>query len=239
MSSTQTRPGDWHLLGAEEALAALGSSASGLSAGEVQSRLEKFGPNALVEKGIKSVWRILWEQMTSIMVIILVIAAVVSLFLGEYIDAAAILAIVVLNAVLGVMQEYRAEKAMHALKQLAVPIVRVRRDGRVQEVSARELVPGDVVLLEAGSHVPADARLLEVASLRAQEATLTGESEPVEKTQERVQGAQGSRGPGSEPLNPRTLEPSDPASYGHSLILGRRACTNRSTIAPRPVFCSG
>ena len=115
------------------------------------------------------------------MVVILIVAAVVSGALGDWKDAIAILAIVVLNAVLGFSQEFRAEKAMAALKQLAVPTVKVRRDGHVIEISARDLVPGDVVLLEAGALVPADGRLLESFNLRVDEAALTGESEPVEK----------------------------------------------------------
>lgn len=103
-------------------------------------------------------------------------------------DAVAIMTIVALNAVLGFTQEYRAEKAMAALKKLAVPTVKTRRDGRVQEMSARELVPGDIVLLEAGALVPADGRLLESVNLRAQEAAPTGESEPVEKHPEALAG---------------------------------------------------
>src|SRR5207244_3276486 len=110
-----------------------------------------------------------------------IIAAAISLALGDYKDAIAILAIVVLNAVLGFSQEYRAEKAIAALKKLAVPNVKVRRSGHIKEMSARELVPGDIVLLETGNLVPADCRLLETANLRVQEAALTGESEPVEK----------------------------------------------------------
>jgi Ca2+-transporting ATPase len=143
--------------------------------------LAEHGPNELVERGLKSPWRILWEQLTGLMVVILIVAAVVSGALGDWKDAIAILAIVVLNAVLGFSQEFRAEKAMAALKQLAVPTVKVRRDGHVGETSARELVPGDVALLEAGALVPADGRLLESVNLRVDEAALTGESEPVEK----------------------------------------------------------
>ena len=108
-------------------------------------------------------------------------AAVVSAALGDYKDAVAILAIVVLNTVLGLFHEGRAERAMAMLRRLAVPLVRVRRDGQPAEILSRDLVPGDVVLLEAGNVVPADCRLIECANLRAQEASLTGESEPVDK----------------------------------------------------------
>jgi len=173
---------DWYRKETSEALSLLNSDAeAGLASAEAQRRMVEHGPNELVERGLKSPWRILWEQLTGLMVVILIVAAVVSGALADWKDAIAILAIVVINAVLGFSQEFRAEKAMAALKQLAVPTVKVRRDGHVVEISARELVPGDVVLLEAGALVPADGRLLESVNLRVEEAALTGESEPVEK----------------------------------------------------------
>ncbi|MFW6068854.1 MAG: cation-translocating P-type ATPase [Chloroflexota bacterium] len=153
----------------------------GLSSEEAQRRLEQYGLNELIERGMKSPWLILWEQLTEIMVVMLIIAAAVSAFLGEYTDAIAILAIVVLNTALGYSQESRAERAIAALKKLAVPTVKVIRDGRIVEISAREMVPGDVALLEAGNKVSADGRLVESVNLRVEEAALTGESEPVEK----------------------------------------------------------
>ncbi|CAN5624652.1 hypothetical protein BH10CHL1_BH10CHL1_40410 [soil metagenome] len=172
----------WHTLEIPEALKNLQSDAtSGLDEAAVARRLTEHGPNALVERGGKSPWHILWEQLTATMVIILIVAALLSAFLGDYKDAIVILVIVVLNALLGFSQEYRAERAMAALKKLAVPTVKVRRNGRVQEISARDLVPGDLVLLEAGNLVPADGRVLESANLRIQEAALTGESEAVDK----------------------------------------------------------
>ncbi|MFN2125292.1 MAG: cation-translocating P-type ATPase, partial [Candidatus Promineifilaceae bacterium] len=143
--------------------------------------LEQFGPNELVEKGAKSPWLILWDQMKEPMVIVLIIAAVVSLLLHEVEDAIIILAIVLLNAVIGFSQEYRAEQAIAALKQLSVPIVKVKRDGKTNEISALNLVPGDIISLETGGLVPADGRLIEEANLKIEEAALTGESEPVEK----------------------------------------------------------
>jgi Ca2+-transporting ATPase len=173
---------DWYRKETSEAISLLNSDAeAGLASAEAQHRMVEHGPNELVERGLKSPWRILWEQLTGLMVVILIVAAVVSGALADWKDAIVILAIVVINAVLGFSQEFRAEKAMAALKQLAVPTVKVRRDGHVVEVSARELVPGDVVLLEAGALVPADGRLLESVNLRVEEAALTGESEPVEK----------------------------------------------------------
>ena len=172
----------WHTLALPEVLTNLQTDAtSGLDASAVAQRLAEHGPNALIERGGKSPWRILWEQLTATMVIILIVAALLSAFLGDYKDAIVILVIVVLNAILGFSQEYRAERAMAALKKLAVPTVKVRRSGRVQEISARDLVPGDLVLLEAGNLVPADGRMLESANLRIQEAALTGESEAVDK----------------------------------------------------------
>ena len=172
---------DWYRLSVDETLAELGSSREGLREDEARRRLETHGPNELAETGAKSPWRILAEQFTSLLIIILVVAAVVSAALGDYEDTIVIMAIVVLNGLLGFRQEYKAEKTMSALRKLAAPVVRVRRAGEVGEVPASDLVPGDVVLLEAGNVIPADARVAQSASLRAQEAALTGESEPVEK----------------------------------------------------------
>lgn len=154
---------------------------NGISAAEAQSRLEKYGSNELTERGLKSPWLIVWEQLTEVMVVILIVAAGVSFFLGETTDAIVILAIVVLNTALGFSQEHRAEQAIAALKKLAVPTVKVIRGGRITEISAREMVPGDVAMLEAGNKVSADGRLIESVNLRVEEAALTGESEPVEK----------------------------------------------------------
>ncbi len=182
--SERERARDWHRLSAEETLSALGSSEQGLTPEEAARRLVEHGPNELTEAGAKSPWRILAEQFTSVLIIILVIAAIVSALLGDYKDAGAILAIVLLNGALGFRQEYKAEKTMIALRKMAAPVVKVRRAGEVREVRAAELVPGDVVLLEAGNVIPADCRLLVSANLRVQEAALTGESEPVEKISE-------------------------------------------------------
>ncbi len=178
-------PRPWHTLSSDEVLSRLGVDREyGLTGSTLADRAQEFGPNELIERGVKNPWLILWEQLTAIMVVILIIAAIVSALLGDFKDAIAIVAIVVLNAVLGFTQEYRAEQAMAALKKLAVPTVKVRREGHIREISARELVPGDIVLVEAGALVPADLRLIEAANLRAQESALTGESEPVEKSSE-------------------------------------------------------
>ncbi|MBC8172118.1 MAG: HAD-IC family P-type ATPase, partial [Anaerolineae bacterium] len=154
---------------------------AGLTDQDVRERLNQYGANELIERALKSPWVILREQLTNPLVLLLIFAALISAVLGKADSMIAISAIVVLNAVLGVVQEYRAEKAIAALKKMSAPMVRVRRNGRVLDIAARELVPGDIVLLEAGSIVPADARLIESANLRVQEASLTGESQPVDK----------------------------------------------------------
>lgn len=172
----------WYTQSTAETLAALHSDlAQGLSESEVQTRRAQFGPNELSERSGKHPLKLLWEQVSSVMVLILIAAAVVSAFLGQVTEAVAIGAIVVLFVILGFVQEYRAEQAMAALKKLAVPLVRVRRGGKLVELSAVQLVPGDIILLEAGNAIPADARVVESANLRVQEAALTGESEAVEK----------------------------------------------------------
>lgn len=175
-------PPTWHKLDTQEVLHHLGvDAARGLDISEAAQRLTAYGPNALVEQHTRSPWRIIWEQLSATMIVILIVAAVISAIIGDVHDSAIILLIVALNAILGFTQEYRAERALAALKQLAAPTVRVRRAGHVRELAARELVPGDIVLLEAGNLVPADGRVLESANLRVQEAALTGESTPVDK----------------------------------------------------------
>ncbi|MGD2048467.1 MAG: cation-translocating P-type ATPase [Chloroflexota bacterium] len=173
---------NWYKLSVEETKEQLDVDLErGLSSDEARGRLERFGPNELEERGRVSSWRILFRQFQELMVIILIIAAIISLVLGEYVDMVVILAIVIINAAIGYSQEQRAEEAMAALKKMAIPTVRVRRDAEVKEISSTDLVPGDIVLLEAGNVVPADGRIIEGANLKAQESALTGESEPVEK----------------------------------------------------------
>ncbi|MEO1180379.1 MAG: HAD-IC family P-type ATPase, partial [Cyanobacteria bacterium J06636_28] len=153
----------------------------GLTAETAQQRLLKDGPNELITAAGKSPWRVLWEQLSAPLVVMLMVAAVISVIVGDLRDAIAILAIVIFNAVLGFRQERKAERAMAALKKLAVPTVRVRRNGQVQECSMVSVVRGDLVLLEAGNMVPADGRLIESVNLQVQESALTGESAPVDK----------------------------------------------------------
>ncbi|MGE5296652.1 MAG: cation-translocating P-type ATPase, partial [Solirubrobacterales bacterium] len=159
----------------------LSTSEKGLTVEEATARLKQYGPNELHEQAAKGPLRMLLEQFTQTMVLILIVAAVVSGLLGKGMETIAIGAIVILFGVLGFASEYRAERAMASLKQMAVPVVRVRRDGRLYEISARDLVPGDVIVLETGNAIPADARVIESVNLRVQEAALTGESESVEK----------------------------------------------------------
>ncbi len=188
-TSTASSGAMWHTQEAVSVLNQLSVKTDrGLDANTVTKRLETYGTNELVEKGITSPWAILWEQLTNPLVLLLILAAAISLVLGKVDSVIAIMAIVILNAVLGVFQEYRAEQAMAALKKMAAPLVRVRRDHKVQEIASKDLVPGDIVLLEAGSIVPADARITESANLQVQEASLTGESQPVEKSTAALHG---------------------------------------------------
>ena len=173
---------DWHALETEEVLSHLRTLAErGLSMEEVNRRREEFGPNQLAEAPPTTFWQMLWEQFNNFVVIMLIVAAVVSAVLGDYIEAGAIMAIVILNAALGVVQERRAEQALAALRKLASPEAHVIREGSRQVIPSHELVPGDVVLLEAGNFVPADVRLIDAVNLRVEEAALTGESVPVQK----------------------------------------------------------
>jgi Ca2+-transporting ATPase len=173
----------WHCLGADDTAAALRADPRhGLSSAEAGRRLAAHGPNSIEEKKGRSPLSMLLGQFTDFMILVLIGAAVVAGAMGEVHDTVAIVVIVVLNAVIGFVQEYRAERAMAALRQLAAPMARVRRDGRIAIVPTAELVPGDLVLLEAGNVVPADIRLVDAAQLKIQEAALTGESQPVEKS---------------------------------------------------------
>ncbi len=172
----------WHALGAEEVLQHLKVKDQGLTTEEAERRREAYGSNQLQEAPRPGLWRMLWEQINSFVVWLLIVASVVSALLGDTVEAAAIMAIVVLNAALGIVQERRAEEALTALKKLAAPEAQVLRDGRRVSVPARELVPGDIIFLEAGNYVPADMRLLEAVNLRVEEASLTGESLPVQKS---------------------------------------------------------
>jgi len=192
MSSTSSihSPAAWHTLDVEKALEVLKSDRqAGLTTQEAAKRLEQYGPNELEEAPGRSTLAIIWDQFKNIMLLMLILVAIVSAALdlraGRFPkDAIAISAIVILNGILGYVQESRAEKALAALKRMSSPLVRVLRDGRVVEVAAKEIVPGDIMLLEAGSQVAADGRVVEEANLQIRESALTGEAEGVEKQAE-------------------------------------------------------
>ena len=177
---------NWHALEVDEVFEALESTRKGITDEEAEKRLEIYGPNELREEDKRRWYHLLFEQFTSILVIILIIAAIVSAYMatleGEPMtDAWVILIIVILNGILGFVQEYRAEQAVEALKAMVSPQVLVLRAGKEKNIDSKELVPGDVILLEAGNRVPADGRLIEAANLEIDEAALTGESRPVSK----------------------------------------------------------
>lgn len=180
----------WHSLPIEEVYAKLGSGPAGLSSKDAEERLGKYGFNELREVKRVSAFQILINQFKSLFVLLLIFAAVVSALISithgseELADAAVIALIVVINAVIGFFQEYRSEKALEAMKRLTAPKARVLRDGEVQTIPARLLVPGDLILLEEGDRIPADCRLVEAFELKTDEAILTGESTPVEKSTE-------------------------------------------------------
>ncbi len=185
------KPQSWHTLDVEATLNLLDSHPErGLNDAEVRERLARFGANELQEKAGRSNWQIFLDQFTNIMLIMLIAVAIVSALLGEAKDAIAIFSIVGINSLLGYVQESRAEKALAALKKMVVPMVRVRRQASIREIPGRELVPGDIVLLEAGTQIPADGRLIETVNLRVREAALTGEAQPVSKNTEMILDAE-------------------------------------------------
>ncbi len=177
---------NYHNATIEEAFNEVNSQKRGLSSEEAAKRLAEYGPNELEGKSGKSIGRLILNQFLDVMILILLAAAVVSVLVGEASDAIVILIIVVLNAIIGFVQEYRAEKAIEALRSMSAPEAVVRREGSEKKLEAVGLVPGDIVLLEAGNLVPADLRLLEAASLKVEEAALTGESEAVTKKTEAI-----------------------------------------------------
>ena len=175
---------NWHDLDIHKVFALSGSSPSGLSSQVVEQRMAEYGFNELQEKKKRPVWLLFLSQFRDFMILVLIIAAIISGIIGDVSDTVIILVIVLLNAIMGFVQEYRAGKAMEALKKMATPQIKVLRNGQPATLSSIELVPGDIVLLEAGTLVPADLRLFETHSLHVDESALTGESIPVDKTPE-------------------------------------------------------
>ncbi|KAG1682760.1 Calcium-transporting ATPase 1 [Nymphon striatum] len=157
------------------------ASDSGLTSQEVQKKQQQFGTNEIISVGQRGALQLLISQFTDFMILVLIAAAAISGYVGEPTDAIVILVIVLLNAIIGFIQDYRAEKALEALRKMAASHARVRRDGQYQDIQAEELVPGDIIFLEAGNIIPADLRLIETADLQVDEAALTGESEAVNK----------------------------------------------------------
>lgn len=181
---------NWHALEKESVIQALKTNQlEGLSSREAENRLTAVGYNELVEKMKTPLWKMLVAQFQDFMVLVLLGATLVSAFLGEYSDAVTIMAIVITNAVLGFVQEFKAEKSLAALKQLTAPTSRVMRGGLEQKIPSRELVPGDIVIIEAGDRLPADGRLIETVNLEIEEAALTGESVPVRKLSDKIYAA--------------------------------------------------
>jgi len=181
MPSTANLDVSWHSIDLKGAMQRLNSSEEGLSEEEAQRRLEELGPNELRKEKGRSPWSIFFDQFKDFLILLLLAATFVSLLIGEAFDAAAIMAIVVMSAFLGFLQEHRAERALEALKKMAAPEALVLRSGRERRIPARELVPGDVILVHPGDRVPADARLIKQFNLKVDEAPLTGESVAVDK----------------------------------------------------------
>jgi P-type Ca2+ transporter type 2C len=180
----------WHVLSENEAAQQLKSSSqNGLSAPEAARRLAHFGPNTLNESQGRPLWRMALDQFSDFMILVLIVAAVISGVIGDPEDTIVIVLIVILNAIIGFVQEYRAECAISALKRLSETVSRVVRDNQIETVSTAELVPGDVVLLEAGNLVPADLRIVETAHIRIDESSLTGESVAIDKQTNAVRGS--------------------------------------------------
>ena len=172
----------WHSMEINEAMRELNAKTDGLSSEEVQKRLEEFGPNELKKEKRKSPIKLFLEQFTDILIIILLIATALSFAIGEAYDALVIIAIVMACAVLGFTQEYKAEKALEALRKMTAPTATVLRDGKEMQLETKDIVPGDIILLYTGDKVPADARLIEAINMKTDEAPLTGESTPVNKS---------------------------------------------------------
>ncbi len=171
----------WHTKDIKAVAAELNTSPDGLTSAEAAARLLKYGPNELTEQVPKTPFRMLLDQFSDFMILVLLAAAIVSGFIGEPVDTIAIIVIVVINAIIGFFQEYRADRAMAALKLMAAPLASVKRDGHIVSVPVKDLVPGDVVVITAGDILPADLRLIDVGQLKIDESALTGESVPAEK----------------------------------------------------------
>ncbi len=179
----------FHTLDANTALEQLDTSPEGLTEAEVQERRQMYGSNILEQEKKKGILQRFFEHFKSVMVAILLAAALIALMVGDYKSTAIIFFVIIMNAVLGVIQESKAEKALEALKSMSSPYCKVIREGKTSMVKSEDITIGDIILLEAGDHVPADLRLLETFNLKIEEAALTGESVPVEKTTKKIENA--------------------------------------------------
>jgi Ca2+-transporting ATPase len=181
MTEPEKTPSDWHILSVPQVLERLQTTPSGLTASQAAERLLEYGANELPAATRVSAWALLAEQFKNVLIIILLIGVVLSAFLGHEVEAVAIAVIVMFAVILGFVQEYRAERALEALREMAAPTATVLRDDEEMEIPARELVPGDVIVIQTGNRIPADTRLIQVFNLQIEEAALTGESLAVEK----------------------------------------------------------
>lgn len=209
--NTNVRGNLWHTYTAEETLSNLSSGDDGITVDEAEKRLAKYGENSIQEKDKASAWLLLLNQFKSLLIVILISAAVISASIGEIVEAIAIIIIVILAGVIGFFQEFQAGKALEALKKMAAPISTVLRGGKECEVEASKLVPGDVVIIATGDQIPADCRIIKNHNLQVNEAALTGESLPVHKTLEPIEEERA-------PLGDRTnmLFMGTSASYGNA-----------------------
>ena len=207
----------WYNSSPEEIFTTLGSRREGLTAAEASERLEKYGQNQLEGRKKASPVRAFFSQFLSPLIYVLLVAVIISFVVGHYTDAWVILSVLILNAIIGFVQESKAEKAMEALMKLAAPIANVRRDGRQMDIPSHDIVPGDIIILEAGDKVPADARLIEASNLKVNEATLTGESVAVDKFTKAI--------PGELPVSERK----NIVFMGTSVTYGRAAAVVIST----------
>ena len=173
---------NYHLLSLSEISRLFNTTPNGLDSVAVNKLLLKYGRNILAESKKKTVWLMIFNQFTDLMILILIAAAIISAFLGDLTDSLVIFTIVLINAVVGFVQEFRAEKAMLSLKKMSASHAKVLRDGVTSAIAASKLVPGDVILLEAGDVIPADIRYIETHTLKINESSITGEASNIEKS---------------------------------------------------------
>lgn len=178
----------WYTMDVQETIKKLKTNAiTGLSEVEANERLEKYGENVLKEKKKENIFIRFLKQFNDFMIIILIVASIISAVMayldgsGDYIDSIIIISIVIFNAVMGLIQEEKAEKSLEALRKMAAPIAKVKREGKIKEIEVAKIVPGDIIIIEAGNYVPADCRLIEANDLKIEESSLTGETVPVLK----------------------------------------------------------